>query len=290
MVHPDGAAAAGSPALPVTDHPTGPVTGVIGGNGGATVTAVLIAQDEAERIAQAVRSCRAFTDDVLVVDGGSTDGTVAAAEAAGARVIANPWPGYAEQRAFALSRATGDWIFFLDADEVVGEQLAASVRAVVAADGPLDGYELQRVGDFFGRWVGPDTQLRLARRSTASVTRTTVHERIDVGAGRTGELSGVLWHFGFRSTGDHLRRFERYTQLEAEERYARGERFSPVKLAWRPAGHAALELLGRGLFRKGTAGVAVAGFWAVYEFLVQVKLYELQWRREGSTAHEPPAD
>lgn len=289
MVHPNGAVPSPSGVREAAERGASAGTAGAPAPAEARVTAVLIAQDEAERIEAAITSCRAFCDDVLVVDGGSSDGTVAAAEAAGARVVHNPWPGYAQQRAFALSQVDRPWVFFLDADEVVGTALADSIRAVVAADGPHDGYELSRVGDFFGRWVGPDRQLRLARRTSATITQTLVHERVDVGTGTTGDLPGVLWHFGFRSTTDHLRRFERYTQLEAEERYARGERYSALKLAWRPLGHAALELFARGLARKGRAGVAVAGFWGVYEFLVQVKLHELQWRHEGAP-HERPAD
>src|SRR3712207_9123950 len=79
----------------------------------------IIAHDEADRIGDTIRAVRDLTDDLLVVDSGSTDGTQAAAEALGARVIFNPWPGYGPQKRFAEDRCRHDWLLNLDADEPV---------------------------------------------------------------------------------------------------------------------------------------------------------------------------
>lgn len=259
--------------------------GVVG-----TVSVVMIAQDEAARIGAAIRSCAPFADEVVVVDGGSSDDTVAVCEALGARVVRNPWPGYAAQRALSITEAHGDWVFVLDADEVVGAELAQEIRAVTRRPDPdVDAYELVRVGDFFGHWVGPDRQVRLCRRAQAQITDVAVHERITVPEGRLGVLRGPLWHYGFRSISDHVRRVDHYTDLESETALAAGRRFSLGRLLWRPPAHFGLEYVGRGLFRKGMAGFAVAGFWALYEVLVELKLYE---RGPGSAAggHEPPPD
>lgn len=255
-------------------------------SGGATVSAVIIAQNEEARIEQAVASCAAFADEVVVVDGGSTDATVEICQRLGARVYVNSWPGYAAQRNFAVSKCIGDWIFALDADEVVDATLGREIRETVDQGTTYNAFSLPRVGDFFGRWMGPDTQVRLIRRSQAFVADVRVHEGFAVPRQQLGQLTGILWHYGFRSLSDHLRRFDRYTSLEADEAYISGRRFSVIRLVVRPPGHLMLELVARKLYRKGIAGLTVAIFWGLYEFLTEVKLYEKQWRARGNGGGE----
>jgi hypothetical protein len=96
------------------------------------ITACLIVQDEQEHLPAALDSV-AFCDEVVVVDGGSADGTVEIARAAGAKVIENPWPGYAIQRNVALDAATSEWVIEVDADERVSPQLRASIERLLAA-------------------------------------------------------------------------------------------------------------------------------------------------------------
>ncbi len=95
------------------------------------ISACLIVQDEQERIGAALQSV-AFCDETIVVDGGSRDATIAIAQAAGARVIENPWPGFAAQRNVALDAASGDWVLEIDADERVTPELRASIQALLA--------------------------------------------------------------------------------------------------------------------------------------------------------------
>src|SRR5947209_3726192 len=95
----------------------------------ATLSACLIVQDEQDRLPDALASV-AFCDEVIVVDGGSGDGTVQIARAGGARVIENPWPGFAAQRNVALDAARGEWILEIDADERVSPPLRRSIEAL----------------------------------------------------------------------------------------------------------------------------------------------------------------
>jgi glycosyltransferase involved in cell wall biosynthesis len=96
-----------------------------------TLSVVIIARNEAARIERCIASVR-WADEVVVLDGGSTDATVELARALGARVeVATDWPGFGAQKNRALALATGDWILSLDADEWVDENLASAIRAVV---------------------------------------------------------------------------------------------------------------------------------------------------------------
>ena len=93
----------------------------------------IIAKNEADRIGETIRAVRDLTDDLVVVDSGSTDGTQDVAEELGARVIFNAWPGYGPQKRFAEEQCRHDWLLNLDADEVVPPDLAAEIAALFAA-------------------------------------------------------------------------------------------------------------------------------------------------------------
>ncbi|HSP25057.1 MAG TPA: glycosyltransferase family 2 protein [Saliniramus sp.] len=98
------------------------------------ITCTIIAHDEEDRIERCIRSVRDLVDEVVVVDSGSTDATVARAEALGARVIHRDWPGYGPQKRFAEDAARNDWILNLDADEWLPEAARAEIAALLDGD------------------------------------------------------------------------------------------------------------------------------------------------------------
>ena len=101
-------------------------------SGTLPLSVFIIAQNEADRIGETIRAVRGLTDDLLVVDSGSTDGTQAVAEALGARVVFNPWPGCGPQKRFAEEQCRHTWLLNLDADEVMPPNLAAEIRFLAA--------------------------------------------------------------------------------------------------------------------------------------------------------------
>lgn len=259
--------------------------------GERAVSAVIIAQNEAPRIGNAIRSCKPFADEVLVVDGGSEDDTVGVAEALGARVLSNAWPGYAAQRNFAAEKAAHDWIFFLDADEVVGEDLSAALnRWKGDSAGDRGGYAIHRIGDFLGRWMGDEEIVRLYDRRRHRVNDAVLDEVIEVPEEELGKLEGTLWHYGFRSLREHEGRFARYTEMWAREACARGVRFSLLRLLFKPPARFLQRYILRGLWRRGVPGLGAAAYWFYFEVLRELKIYEVRWRgREGGEPpHEPP--
>src|SRR3954463_10532396 len=100
------------------------------------ISIFIIAQNEADRIGDTIRAVRGLSDDVVVIDSGSTDGTQAAAEALGARVIYNPWPGYGPQKRFAEDQCRHKWMLNLDADEVTPPGLFQEIIALFANGEP----------------------------------------------------------------------------------------------------------------------------------------------------------
>ncbi len=249
------------------------------------VSAVILALNEKSMIAAAVRSC-AFADEVLVVDGGSTDGTQDIARDAGARIKERPFDDFARQRTFALAEALGEWVFFVDADERVTPALADEVRRAVAA-GRYAGFKTPRRNMVLGQWLdwhfgGSDAPVRLVRRDVARLAPQGVHEVIEVD-GEVGLLKERLVHLTHRSVTDLVDKVNRYSSIEAAELAARGAR-APTKRAiaaefprsfwryWRS-----------GLRTEGHVGTIEAALLAFNRTLVLAKLWE---RTRGETLEE----
>ncbi len=182
------------------------------------LSAIIITRNEARNIAACLASV-AFCDERIVVDCGSNDETVKIAEAAGATVVTHPWGGFGAQKNFALSRARGDWVLSIDADERVSAPLAAEILSAIRAASAC-GYEIARLSTFLGRpmrhsgWF-PDYVLRLFRREKARFSDDLVHERV-ICEGPIGRLSGVLDHHPVLRLEDALRRVDSYSTAGAE--------------------------------------------------------------------------
>lgn len=192
------------------------------------ISAVLIAQNEEDRIEAALRSV-AFCDEVLVVDGGSTDATVRRVGAVGARLIERPFDGFAAQKNFAVDQARHDVVLSLDADEEVSHALRREIQELSAGRSlGMAGYRMRRVTHYQGMEIRatdwyPDWQLRLFDRNQGRFALVPVHESVSV-RGPVGRLEGEIIHRPYRDEADHLRRIDRYTDLWAQAQHEKGRR------------------------------------------------------------------
>ena len=243
------------------------------------VTVTIITLDEADHIAAAIDSA-AWADEIIVVDAGSADDTVAIARAKGARTETREWTGYVDQKNFAAGLASSDWIFSLDADERIPPLLASEIRQLLSQEPPFGGYRVPRVTFHFGRWVRttdfyPDYQTRLYDRRRARWQGRHVHESVQVD-GASGVLVNELEHYSYRDLRDHLDRINRYTTLAARQMHESGRRAGALDLlAHPPAAFVRNYILRRG-FLDGTAGLAISLVNSYSVFLKFAKLWELQ--------------
>ncbi len=220
----------------------------------------------------------------MVVDTGSTDRTVESARAAGARVVATAWQGFAGTKNFALDQAKGDWVFVLDTDERVPQALREEILAVVRNDGPLNGYRVPRKNYFGGRWIRrlgwyPDYTLRLFRRDRGRFKDREVHEEVEV-AGPVATLQTPLDHYSYHDLREYAARQERYARLAAAEMAKQGRRPRPMELWWRPSlAFLGLYFLKLG-FLEGSLGLALARQGSRYNFLKYHYLRELTRGRD----------
>ena len=193
------------------------------------ISACIICHNEEKNIRRCLESLK-WVYDIIVVDSMSTDRTVEIAKGYTDRIFQRPWPGYAAQKNFALSKAESDWILSLDADEAVSKALCDEITFEIAGPEALDGYRIPRRSFYQGRRINhsgyyPDRQLRLFRREKGRWVGGRVHERMAV-EGRVGDLEQDLLHYpyGGRISGQ-LRTVNSFSTLLAKDMYDRGNGF-----------------------------------------------------------------
>jgi glycosyltransferase involved in cell wall biosynthesis len=244
------------------------------------VTATVITKDEADSIADALKSL-SWADEIIVVDAESTDQTVAIARQYTDRVYVRAWTGYVDQKNYAASLATHDWIFSLDADERVPEALRAEIRALLASEPRIPGFKMPRVSFYLGRWMRttdmyPDYQLRLYDRRHAQWDGMHVHESVKLTSGQAGYLKSELQHYPYKDLSEHLIRMDRYTTLAARQMFEKGKRATRLELLLHPAIAFARNYIVKGGFRDGKPGLIVSLVNSYYVMLKFAKLWELQ--------------
>ena len=238
-----------------------------------TVGVALIARNAAARLAQCLAAL-SFADDIVVIDGGSTDDTVSIAQAHGARVIVHTdWPGFGPQKNRAVEALSADWILSIDTDEIVSPELAASIQAAIRAP-RAEVYALDRLSSFCGQWVRhsgwyPDWVPRLFKRGAARFSDDLVHERL-VFETPAARLEGKLMHYSYEDFETVLRKLDAYSSAGAQQRHAAGKRGGFGKALGRGAWAFIRTYLLRRGFLDGRTGFMIAIFNAetvYYRFL-----------------------
>ena len=238
------------------------------------ISATIVALNEQRNIARAIESLRC-ADEILVVDSGSTDLTCEIAQRLGARVVSEPWRGYAGQKNFAAHSASNDWILSIDADESLTEELEAEILEL-KRDGPdREAYAFPRMAQYLGRWIlhsgwYPDRKIRLYRRDKARWVGDFVHESVRA-EGTVGQLRGNLLHFTCASLSEHLRTLDKYTTLAAKEVRTRGKKIPIGKLLLDPAWTFVRSYFIQRGFQDGPQGIAIAWMAALYTLLKYAK-------------------
>jgi len=202
------------------------------------LSVAVITKDEERNIAACLESV-AFAGQVVVVDSGSTDATVAVARSLGAEVHEEAWRGgFGAQKQLAVDLCRRDWILVLDADERVPPETAAAIAAALGkADGEVAGFSFPRKNYFQGRWIRhagwwPDRLTRLFRRGRGRMSTAAVHEGVEVD-GLVLPLAAPILHYTEGDLGKILAKIDRYSTLAAETAFAEGRRATVYEAFWR---------------------------------------------------------
>lgn len=254
----------------------------------------IIAQNEVDRIGRTIEAARALSDDIILVDSGSTDGTQALAESLGARVIFNAWPGYGQQKRFAEEQCRHDWLLNLDADEVVPPDLVAEIAALFASgQPPKDAYKL-RIAEIFPGEGAPHrfayalAPVRLYRKSKGRYSPSPVHDRVDLAPdAHVGRLRGTVHHFSVRSLGEQMDKLNAYSDAQADDLDARGGTLSAFRLVAEFPANFLKAYIGRRHALRGIYGFMTAMNYAFYRYLRVAKHWERRLQRRAAAAIAP---
>ena len=193
-----------------------------------TLSIAIAVYNEEANLDACLASVAAIADEIVVVDGGSTDSTRAIAKKHTNKIIQtdNP-PIFHINKQKAIAACTGDWILQLDADEVIPEDLLAEIVKTINNKQETNGYYIPRKNYFWGRWMRrggqyPDYVIRLVRRGKARFPAKTVHEQIEVEGG-VGHLVHPMLHYSYKTRGDYWKKADTYTSLTAMELVNRKE-------------------------------------------------------------------
>lgn len=197
---------------------------------------VIITLNEESNIERCIRSVP-FASDIVVVDSHSQDFTRELAAQLGARVFKEDWLGYGPQKASAVEKAKYDWILCLDADEGLSSGLSAELIAKWKSLEAQTGYEFPRKSFYLGRWIThggwfPDYQLRLFNRKFSKWDSQPIHEKVK--AEKVQRFNAPINHWVFKNVSHQIVTNDRYSSLQAQEQFAKGQRFSLLKMLFKP--------------------------------------------------------
>lgn len=245
-----------------------------------TISACIICFNEENNIERCLSSV-AWADEIVVVDSMSLDRTVEIARGFTDSVYQRRWTGYVDQKNFALSKSTGDWVLSVDADEEVPDSLRQEIIREINKKDAGCGYSMPRRSFYQGRWINhsgfyPDRQLRLFRRDKAEWVGSRVHERVEI-HGPIGELKNDLLHYPYKGVvSGQIRTVDNFSGLLAENLLEKGARYSVWLLIIRPVFKFLEVYLLKLGFLDGSAGLIIAVTSSYAMFVRYVKLRELE--------------
>jgi glycosyltransferase involved in cell wall biosynthesis len=273
----------------------------------ATLSVTLAVYNEQENIEMCLKAIKSIADEIIVVDGNSTDKTVAIAKKMGARIISTTnKPNFHINKAMGNDAAKGDWILQLDADEEVGKGLLSEIKQLLSGtsfgydsyvsplkqllgmrprklDTPASAYYLPRSNYFLGRFLKntgqfPDPVIRLFKRGEAYLPAKDVHEQMVVN-GKIGYLKSPLLHWATPKFSRYLLRENRYSSLFATQLKEKGIRITPINTIYylflKPVFvFCSLFLRYRG-FLDGFPGFVFSLFSGIHFSLSYIKLWQL---------------
>jgi glycosyltransferase involved in cell wall biosynthesis len=241
---------------------------------------VIVCKNESEVIGRTLQSLQGLTDDIVVFDSGSTDGTIDIVNRFPVKLYQGDWEGFGVTKQKAALLARHDWILALDADEGVDDELKRSL-SVLSLDNEKKVYTIRRknfLGNHYlkyGEW-GKDKQNRLFNRRQVAWDEATVHEKLNFPAGMIIEMiPGYLLHSTMKDNKDYAEKMVKYAMLSAEKYYLKGKRSSWFKIRIAPAFSFFKNYFMRLGFLDGHPGYICAKMTAWYTFLKYARLKEL---------------
>ena len=246
------------------------------------ISVTIIAYNEERNIERCIHSVKELADEIVVVDSYSSDTTKDICLKLGVRFIEHPFEGHVQQKNFALTQASNDYILSLDADEALSAELYETIAAI-KTNWTHDAYRFNRLTNYCGQWIRhcgwyPDTKLRLWDRRKGQWGGTNPHDSVQISDEATVlKIKGDLLHYSYHSLEQHVRQINSFTSISANADYTKDKRVFPL---WHLFLYPPLVFLHRYIVRlgflDGISGLMVCKSAANYKFLKYAKLWQLQ--------------
>lgn len=251
------------------------------------ISVVIICKNESHIIGRTLQSLQGLTDDIVLYDNGSTDGTQEIVKASGARLYEGEWLGFGATKQKAISLAKYDWILSLDADEAIDDELKSAILELALAD-------KQTVFEFrfwnymgnkvlmHGEW-GNDSHIRLFNRDVVHWDQAAVHEKLVIPKGTiVKKIRGHVLHYTALDLGQYARKMSDYATLNAKKYFQQGKKSSAIRSWISPAFSFLRNYVFKLGFLDGRAGYTCAKISANYTFMKYRKLRELNRSNKGN--------
>ncbi|HAN19921.1 MAG: glycosyl transferase [Bacteroidetes bacterium GWC2_33_15] len=251
------------------------------------LSAVIITYNEEKKIERCLLSLKSVADEIVVVDSFSTDRTEEICLAHGAKFSKHPFEGYIEQKNYALTCASNDYILSLDADEALSEELKQSILKV-KSKWKYDGYYFNRFNNYCGQWIHhsnwyPDQKLRLFDRRKGKWGGTNPHDKVVQTHGATKKyLKGDLLHWVLSTYEDHIDKANKFSTIAAEEAFKKRKRASIITILLHAMWRFVKSYFVRLGILDGYNGFVISSFSSYTVFLKYIKLRQMNLHEKGS--------
>ena len=243
------------------------------------ISASIIVFNEEDNIADLCESI-SWADEIVIVDSDSTDKTVEIARRFTDKIFNREFLGYKDKHEFADAQTTGDWVFWIDADERVTDGLREAIENLKLQDEKTlpDGFRIARKTWYMNRWIKysgwyPDYQMRFYRKSASFWDGVAPHETARV-KGKVEILNGEFLHYTKRNLSEHHKVLDSYTTLAAEYKFKKGEKVSGSGIFFSAISAFFRTYFFKQGFRDGVPGLIIAMFTAYSVFLKYAKVWE----------------
>jgi glycosyltransferase involved in cell wall biosynthesis len=245
-----------------------------------SISVCIICGDNEKTIRKCLESST-WADEIVVVDHGSKDKTFDIVKEFTDKAYERAWTGFIDQKNAVLSHATTEWVFSLDSDEAISDELKDEIKQIIQDPSAKEGYYVPRRTSFHAQWINhsgyyPDRQLRLFKRTCAKWIGERVHERVEID-GQIGRLTKDILHFPFDGLIEGMENTSnRYSSLQAQNIYDEGKRFKIWRMLLRPFGKFLEVYVWKRGFLDGIPGFIIAINSAHAMFMRYIKLREIE--------------
>ncbi len=253
------------------------------------LSVILITYNEERNIERCLHSVR-WADEIIVVDSFSTDRTLELAKKYTENIIQHSYDGDIRQRERGFEISTGDWLFYIDADEEMSPELAEEIRTTIVSDKTSEGYNVPRKIKVFDKWIFhggwyPDHTFRLFKKGKYRAEHAEVHGGFTVD-GVKGTLQNPLYHYTYNTIEDYFNKMNPYTSLAVSNKLKDNPNIGVtwMKIVLSPLSHFLRKFFINKGYKDGFHGFLLAAFGAIYTLALYAKIWEY---RQAQTSGRP---